>query len=649
MKAATALALAGLALLACRREQAPVPVEPHATAPEPIPRYGRGAHARREIVDSLRADRSNRRDPSDGGGRAWLEEESPARASAPGRWTILYEAGPRGIAVGGRILLQVSPFWGWSTPQTLEPRAPGYTTVESAAAGVELAAETLDQQLLGIEIRGRALAAGERVRIVYGAGEAGARADRYAERESHFFVAVDGDGDGVREWLRESPTVDVAAGDPQQLLLHLPAVARPGETVSLAVAVLDGAGNSGVDFSGTIVFGQRAASVTLADELALRPGRHGVARVPIRVDAEGIVRIEGRGPEGLAAISNPMRVSRDAPRIRFGDLHGHSNFSDGTGTPEDYFRYARDVAALDFAALTDHDHWGIPFLDEHPERRARIRSATEAANASGSFVTVHGYEWTSWIYGHRHVLYFDGGGPWFSSLDPAFETPEQLWAALRGRPAMTFAHHSAGGPIATDWSIPPDRELEPLTEVVSVHGSSEAPDAPSPIYAPVRGNYVRDALDRGYRLGFVGSGDSHDGHPGLAQLAGGSGGLAAVWTEDLSRTGLRRALGDRRAYATNGARILLDVRLAGQEMGRILDVASLGGEPRMIVDVVGTAPIDRVDVVRSGVIVASADADGQSDLLFGYPVRGLRRGEYLYVRVVQRDGGAAWSSPFFLE
>ena len=32
--------------------------------------------------------------------------------------------------------------------------------------------------------------------------------------------------------------------------------------------------------------------------------------------------------------------------------------SDGTGTPEDYFAYARDVAALDVIALTDHDHWG---------------------------------------------------------------------------------------------------------------------------------------------------------------------------------------------------------------------------------------------------------------------------------------------------
>ena len=91
---------------------------------------------------------------------------------------------------------------------------------------------------------------------------------------------------------------------------------------------------------------------------------------------------------------------------------------------------------------------------------------------------------------------------------------------LTGRQALTFAHHSAGGPIATNWDYPPDPELEPVTEVVSVHGSSEAPDTPLMIYSPAPGNFVRDVLDRGFRLGLVGSGDGHDGHPGLAQPAG---------------------------------------------------------------------------------------------------------------------------------
>ena len=74
----------------------------------------------------------------------------------------------------------------------------------------------------------------------------------------------------------------------------------------------------------------------------------------------------------------------------------------------------------------------------------------------------------------------------------------------------------------------------------------------------IPGNTVRDALERGYRLGFVGSGDSHDGHPGLVHLAsGGSGGLAGILAKARTREAVLEALRARRVYATNGPRIVL--------------------------------------------------------------------------------------------
>ena len=128
-----------------------------------------------------------------------------------------------------------------------------------------------------------------------------------------------------------------------------------------------------------------------------------------------------------------MLVDPEAPRIRWADLHGHSVRSDGTGTPEAYYRYARDVAGLDVAALTDHDHWGLPFLDESSEGWREIREATEAHYEPGRFVTIHGYEWTSWLFGHRHVLHFGGseqaGVHLHSSLDESTDTPPETWPA----------------------------------------------------------------------------------------------------------------------------------------------------------------------------------------------------------------------------
>ena len=87
-------------------------------------------------------------------------------------------------------------------------------------------------------------------------------------------------------------------------------------------------------------------------------------------------------------------------------------------------------------ALTDHDHWGTPFLDQHPEMWDEIRRQVQRFHAPGRFVTLLGYEWTSWIDGHRHVPSFGDEGTLLSPLDPAVESRRQPWAALRGPPPV---------------------------------------------------------------------------------------------------------------------------------------------------------------------------------------------------------------------
>ena len=630
------LAIAAAAAPGCR-----------AKAPGPQTAASLSPGARPDIVESLRADLAAVRHPADGGGRAWIEG-SPGTVSAgqPGRWSLVYEAGPEGVAVGGMVFLQVSPFWDWSTPQAEDEAQPGYTTVATDAEGVELETETLGPQLLAVHVRGRALRSGERVRLVYGAGPRGARADRYAERGSRLWIAVDGDGDGVRKLLDDSPAVDVAPGPPERLVLTLPSVVRPGEALPLRVAVLDAGGSAGTTVEGSVALKASGEALEMPARVRLSPDQKGLRTLEVTAGGEGTVRVQATGPGPLRGVSNPLVVSKALARVYWGDLHGHSGLSDGTGTPEDYFRYARDVAGLDVAALTDHDHWGMRPLSQSPALWEEIRAQVAAFHEPGRFVTLPGYEWTSWLHGHRHVLYFEDEGRVLSSVDPAFESPLQLWEALRGRPALTIAHHTAGGPIGANWEIPPDPELEPVTEVASVHGSSEAPDSPRVIYDAVPGNFARDALDRGYRLGFVGSGDGHDGHPGLAHLASGTGGLVAILAAELTREAVLEALRARRVYATNGPRILLHATLDGQPMGAAVAASP---ERRLEVRVVAEAPIERLDLVRGGRVARSFAGTGSSELRLSERITGLGAGEYLYVRVVQEDGGAAWSSPFFVD
>ncbi len=663
-------------------------------APErdPVDRDWPDRSPRHDIVEELRSDLLRPRSSADGGGTATVETlGGPAVAGSPGSWRIVYRAGPAGVAVGGTVYLQVSPFWGWSTPQAERPQARGYTTIETAAAGVELVAETLDQQLLAIAVGGRPLAAGEEVVITYGAGPAGALADRYAERESRFWVAVDGDGDGVRELIAGSPAVDVMPGPPARLLLHMPSTARPNDRVTLTAALVDAAGNGWPAAAGTLQLrlpaaanlvdsrADSAAEMEQVVSLALAVEDRGRLVVPLRLSAEasGVIRVRGWlvGAEiepGFEAESNPLLVSPAGRRILWADLQNHSGLSDGSATPDDLLLYAREVAALDAAAVTDHDHWGMRFMDREPEVWRRTLDAADRRHEPGRFVALAGYEWTNWVEGHRHVVFFEptaeaAAGLLLTSIDERYDEPQELWAGLKDVRALTFAHHSAGDPIATDWSQEPPPELEPVTEIVSVHGSSEAADSPGlTVRGALEGNHARDVLDRGYRLGFIGSSDGHDGHPGLAHLASPSGGVAAILSDEATREGIYEALLARRTYATNGPRIVVRASYAGWPIGAVIDApAAAGGEVgpiagvperTLVVRAVAPTEIARIDVISRqeaggvGAVVGEALCpEGERECSLTVALPEFRSGGYLYVRVVQTDGGAAWTSPFFFE
>jgi hypothetical protein len=603
--------------------------------------------AQRAILDEMLRDREAPRHSSDGGGRAWLETTGgePVVASTPGRWTIVFEAGPEGIAEGGAVRLIVPPFWHWSPAQISSPEDLGFTLVETEAEGVEL--DVSAPSFLNVLILGRKLETGERIRFVYGAGRAGALADRYAERRSPFRIGVDGDGDGVHKLIQEAPGVDVIAGPPARLHVIVPGTARPGDLVPVRILVLDPSGNAGVSFEGGVELRAIPAWPGLPETIRLEPEDAGVKMLEVPAGEPGVVRVAAQ-TGSFVALSNPMLVETTGPRVLWGDLHGHSMLSDGTGTADDYLSFARDVAGLDVVALTDHDHWGFEPLDENSEVWDGIGREIERFNEPGKLVTLRGYEWTNWIHGHRHVLYFDEAGELLSSLDADYDTPAELWEALRGSNALTFAHHSAGGPVPVNWDFPPDPELEPVTEVASVHGSSEAEDSPFPIYNALPGNWVRDVLDRGYRFGFVGSGDSHDGHPGLAHLESGKGGLAAILSPERTRDGVYRALKARRVYATNGPRIILRAALAGLPMGSELDAPPPGEPLDLYVRAILATPLDRIDVIRRGRVDQSLAGEGAMDYEATFELKDLAAGEYVYVRVIQQDGGAAWSSPFFV-
>ncbi len=350
----------------------------------------------------------------------------------------------------------------------------------------------------------------------------------------------------------------------------------------------------------------------------------------ISLSIPGIHYLKVVDSQGNSAFSNPIIVSATTPsyRIYWGDIHSHSSLSDGSGYPEEAYTYARDVALIDFASITDHD-FVMELFD--PMIVDTLYNVGDQYNNPGSFVTILAYEWTTVnilpgmeTYGHINVYFKNNVNPgFFSSYD--YSDPDTLWDALRqwqqanpSNDVITIPHHTSTANMNFyDWSYY-DSELMPLVEVYSTHGSSEmtAEDGnPRPIQIPLWGErkdpgyHVQDALRMGYKVGMMCSSDCHDGHPGHSlhhtdynmpaaypytvldffrrQLIQ-EGSLTAVMIEDLTRENVFAALQNRScAGTTHVNRMFMNFSINGYPVG---------GNYRSELDQLGISTVNNISV-----------------------------------------------------
>ena len=585
----------------------------------------------------------------DGEGTAVPGSNGPFPVGSKQNFQIDFTVGKSGIAKGGFIMLQISPWWGWAEPQISYPDHPGYVEVEADFDEPELAVEVLPLNRVMAFSRTGPIPAGAKIHFNY----TNARVDRFAEAEELFQIFTDGDGDGHSACIANPPTIQTIARPPVTLKVTGPTTVQPGEEIEIRAVPLDSMGNWSESPFGTYrlsilhdgkPISESGRSTTRS--VSAKGGEKSIS-FSYRPGEEGIFFFQVDGPNGLAGKSNVLlcRKGRPSLNLYFGDIHGHSRQSDGTGTPEDYYRYAREVSGLDISSLTDHADFGtIPIRGEAWDR---IKQAANQAYQPGEFVTFVAFEWTNWIYGHRNVYYRDADGPIFRSIDPESDTPEKLWELIAPYDAMTIAHHVGGGPVATDWSIPPGPQ-EWLVEISSIHGSSEYYGCEHGIYKPVKGSFVQDALKKGYRLGIFGSGDTHDGHPGNGSTGAAITGLLGVYSTGLTREEIWDSLERRQVYGTSGPKIILNFRVADSPMGSEVSWDKYRGAIPITIRVVACDEIDRIEIIRNGRIVFSKKGDGvfaQHLLEDDTPLKGE---SWYYARIIQKDGQMAWSSPVWV-
>lgn len=496
------------------------------------------------------------------------------------------------------------------------------------------------------------LAPGDRVVVIYGDREWGAdgiRVQRVAPTDKDRFRAfVDVSGDREFEPVSGGnlDALRVVPGPVTRFNLIAPAIVRPGEPFTVRIAGTDSYRNRpSAVFAGTLRLGTDRAEVAMPGSVALSAGDDSQAAVPgVTVHSPGTVRLYAEPADGAGMRSpcNPVQSVNQDLKLFFGDLHCQSMYhSDSLGTPGEGYAYGRDVAGLDFMAITDSG-------GHRKEGWIETQEATREYYEAGRFVTLKGFEYGA-SQGHRNVIYRD------LRIEPPLkdlpnDNPCGLFEYFSGKDVIIIPHHTKAW---TNWDFH-DPVLEPIAEAYSCWGSGVEKDDPLWTKSIKPGAGLFNALARGYRFGFIGSGDSHSGMPGRSFPADrqwcvdARSGLACVYAPELTRAAIFDALRQRRCYATTGERMILEFRVNDVPMGGELCIEGPNRERRLSVHVIGTEELAALKIVRNNATLAEHPLNGGEAFHEYVDTDPASSGDWYFVRVTQKDGNTAWSSPVWI-
>ena len=550
-------------------------------------------------------------------GRAWLTPDGPVVAGQLGTWTISYEVGVYGYDERARLKIASRFASDWGKPQFTDPRARDYCTVRLESrcdtAVASLAYEPRGQvrpwfKCIVVSVADGSLYPGDRVHVTLGdtsGGGPGSRAQTFRERGCEWRLFVDPFGTELYSVLEPSPTFDVVGGELHRLVAIAPTTVAPGAPFEALVKAEDRWGNPCARFAGEVELTAVGAAVEgLPPSVSFRRGELCVARLSgLRLTAAADETRLRAVHAGCSAESNVIRALRAGePKTFWGDLHGQTRATVGTGTIEEYFEFGQHVALLDMMCHQAND------FQVTEQEWQRLRREIDRVHEDGCCVIFVGYEWSGMTPGggDRNVMFRGDAASLHRSSHAEVDDMSdaatdcfpvtELFGRFQRRPDVMLIPH-IGGRYADIVGFH-DPSLEHVIEIYSDWGRFEW--------------LLEDALRQGYRVGFVANSDGHKGRPGAshpgASTFGAYGGLTCVLADALTREAVFDAIRQRRCYAVTAAqRIHVELRVNDLPMGA---EARSSGPVRITGRVVGTAPIERVDVFRGLEIIRTLSPYG---------------------------------------
>ena len=351
----------------------------------------------------------------------------------------------------------------------------------------------------------------------------------------------------------------------------------------------------------------------------------------------------------------------------FGQLHSHTQYSDGAGSLESALAYVKalpDSANVDFVAFTDHSNYFDKSGAANPEGALydmtkateysqqtwkSYKDAVAAFNAenAGSMVAIAGFEMT-WSGGPGHINTFNTPGIVSrnnttlnnKTKDAGLQAYYKLLSQTEGvdsisqfnHPGTTFGNFIDFG----YWDAVVDTRMY-MVEVGNGEGQIGAGG-----YYPSYEQYIM-ALDKGWHVAPTNNQDNHKGRWGNANDA-----RDVILTDDFSESGIYAALRARRMYATEDKNLELDYTVNGNMMGSIIDVPEKLNFEISFNDPDRTDSIAKVElVVNSGKVAYTWDS--AAALAKGsVSVELAPEYTYYFVRVTEGDGDLAVTAPVWV-
>ena len=351
----------------------------------------------------------------------------------------------------------------------------------------------------------------------------------------------------------------------------------------------------------------------------------------------------------------------------FGQLHSHTQYSDGAGSLESALAYIKalpDSANVDFVAFTDHSNYFDKSDAANPEGALYDMSLASAASQNlwneyknavaafnkenaGSMVAIAGFEMT-WSGGPGHINTFNTPGIVSrnnttlnnKTKDAGLQAYYKLLSQQEGtnsisqfnHPGTTFGNFIDFG----YWDAVVDTRMY-MVEVGNGEGQIGAGG-----YYPSYEQYIM-ALDKGWHVAPTNNQDNHKGRWGNANDA-----RDVILTDDFTEDGIYAALRARRMYATEDKNLELDYTVNGNMMGSIIDVPEKLNFEISFNDPDRTDSIAKVElVVNSGKVAYTWDS--AADLAKGsVSVELAPEYTYYFVRVTEGDGDLAVTAPVWV-